>query len=518
MPYSSTKLYQKTFYDKVKTRSYDRLLKEGLTAGTADPKESMLEKPYKSKTYSDMQQEYNPVLPPTVDPGVGTGGLKCTWVGTGCEQLIGCWAGSDLVITGPEAATAGYQIPTVTAGEIVKWTVSGSENRGLEIIMSGIPLRNTFTVRFKDGLGVIHEVPIDIVCPHGVGWSSNIIYAPGSWIDPISPRAFLGPTGLLYFVGINPNDGNIVYGFFDGSGWTTESVGTGEDYLDICLNSSDEPIIFSTRNVIYPDRKIIAIVKSGGTWTESDILTGIPNASVKYVFRDSSDYLHIFYSSSVIDQKFIYHATNSSGIWLTELLVTYTQDITWTAFDQGFSACIASDDTLHLIFTQSYTKESPTIYSSIVYHISGTYGSWSGVTTIVSRNTFIYSTASTCSVDNSDNIHLIFIDAIAVRYHLFTGSWSAGETITGSDATNALLGIVKGSDGIYYIDALNYSSILLEYKKIVSWTNTELDAIYGGYFGKVLYDYTNNIIHVVCSQSASLSEFTGGVYHYYRYL
>ena len=110
MAYSKTKPYNRTSYKGATDPSYDRYLKEAVAAGKAENvKESELEKPYNVKqTYSAMQQDYQPITPPVIDPGPGTGGLKCIWTSTGCEQLVGCWAGSDIILDGPEAATAGY--------------------------------------------------------------------------------------------------------------------------------------------------------------------------------------------------------------------------------------------------------------------------------------------------------------------------------------------------------------------------------------------------------------------------
>ena len=124
MGYSSNKPYQRTTYRTPTDPSYDRYLKSGTMVGN---KESVLEKPYKTSTYAQMQQDFNIPTPPSFDwgdlpviPGMdlppppgdvspigGTGGLTCYWTSTGCEQLVGCWAGSDLVLDGPEAATAG---------------------------------------------------------------------------------------------------------------------------------------------------------------------------------------------------------------------------------------------------------------------------------------------------------------------------------------------------------------------------------------------------------------------------
>src|SRR3990172_8567254 len=137
MAYSKTKPYQRTNYRGATDPHYDRYLKEAEIAGKAENvKESELEKPYNSKTYNEMQQEYNLVLPPPFEwgelpgpipgitlpdppPGItpigGTGALQCWWTSTGCEQLVGCWAGSDLELDGPEAATAGYQPANVIA-------------------------------------------------------------------------------------------------------------------------------------------------------------------------------------------------------------------------------------------------------------------------------------------------------------------------------------------------------------------------------------------------------------------
>jgi hypothetical protein len=521
MAYSKAKPYQRTSYKGAVDPSYDRFLKEAATLGKAENiKESELEKPYNVKqTYSAMQQDYDPLTPPTIDPGVGTGGLKCIWTSTGCEQLVGCWAGSDIVLTGPEAATAGYLPIVPVTGEIVKQTIGGSESRGIDIIMSPIPLRNTFTVRFKDGLGTIHEVPIDITCPHGVGWLTKIIFAAGNWILANSVRLYLDQSnGYLHSACIDSNTGEVKYSYFDGVGWTSETAFTAEDYVDICLDGSSNPFIVSTRSTGFPNRKIISVVKSGVTWTETDLLTGIVGAVIGAVFKDSSNYIHIIYENGTATQKIISHATNASGSWLSEDLVTFNKDAGWDGFSQGYSACIAPNDTIHLVYTQYYSITSPSSYSNIVRHKSGTYGSWSGATTLETRTSFLIEVTSACSSDNANNIYVIFDSSTSVRYYAYTGSWSGGEDITGSTVPAALLGVLKGASSVYYIDVDTTGNTLFEFNKTGSWAVTEFDATYGAGYGKIAYDYANNIIHVVCAQSTALNEFTGGVFHYYRYV
>lgn len=181
MGYSTNKPYQRSTYRAPTDGSYDRYLKSGTLVGN---KESVLEKPYKTSTYAQMQQDFNIPLPPPFDwgdlpviPGMdlppppgdvipigGTGALTCYWTSTGCEQLVGCWAGSDLVLDGPEAATAGYLPPQVSEGEIVQTTISGSENRGIDFVLNPAVPRNIFTVSFKDANGVIASQTIDITC------------------------------------------------------------------------------------------------------------------------------------------------------------------------------------------------------------------------------------------------------------------------------------------------------------------------------------------------------------------
>src|SRR5574343_535615 len=181
MGYSTNKPYQRSTYRAPTDGSNNRYLKSGTIVGN---KESVLEKPYKVSTYAQMQQDFNIPTPPSFDwgdlpviPGMdlppppgdviqigGTGGLTCYWTRTGCEQVVGCCEGSDLVLDGPEAATAGYIPQSVSEGEIVQTTISGSETCGIDFVLSPLVPRNTFTVSFKDANGVIASQTIDITC------------------------------------------------------------------------------------------------------------------------------------------------------------------------------------------------------------------------------------------------------------------------------------------------------------------------------------------------------------------
>jgi hypothetical protein len=513
--YSKTKLYQKTVYDKVKLRSYDRLLKEANLQGSGDPKESNLEKPYKSKTYSQMQQEYNPPLPPVIDPGTGTGGLRCIWTSTGCEQLVGCWAGSDIVITGPEANTAGYIEPTIAEGEIISWNVSGSENRGIEILMSAIPRRNTFTVRFKDGTGVIHEEAINIDC-NVITYNDEVIKQLPTFVWGDIKTAIYGTTLAYSYTtyDLDSNEARIVYSTWDGSAWSAEEIAFSETFsgasptvLDFIYDSSGNPCVV---HEVYGSfvTKVYLTKKASGTWTTTEISANNFYAEDYTVslMVDSSGYLHcvgpVVSSGSI---KFV-HITNSSGSWVTE-------DCTgsyYSIYNSG--AAIDSDNVIHLI-VQHRTTSGSTADITHFYGTSGIFSSESVETDIDSTSSGGYGRIRT-RVDSSKRVCfglVVWTDKGKIYQKPNGGSWSSSTvtinlashdiSVTDSNRLRAVFSLPTPDGGFmeYLIDGT--PTLLYTYNASGG----------DGYVMSTEYDSSNSIFHYMANISGYLC-------HFWRYL
>jgi hypothetical protein len=521
MVYSKVKPYNKTSYKGAADPSYDRFLKEAVNLGKAENvKESELEKPYNVKqTYGAMQQNYNPVTPPVIDPGPGTGGLNCLWTSTGCEQLVGCWAGSDIVLDGPEAATAGYMPVEVLTGAIVKHTVGGSEGRGIELIMSPIPQRNTFNVKFKDGLGIIHTQLIDIVCPHGVAWDRVSIYNPGSWVA-LTDTFMDNSNGYLHNLSVSFATFSLFYNFFDGNSWTAETIAgfwfsCPLVYIDVLGNPS----------LLYlSGTDIVGLTKSSGTWNSFTALSSLgANLVLKAVHRDSSGYTHLIYVYENLGVEYrVYYATDSSGSWQTELLVTLTVTGSWEEVYQGITSAIDSSDNVHVIYYQQQvdTTPNPDVYETKFYHIYGTYGSWSAPVQIGNTITVFDTYKLVCSVDASNRVHFAISSGTEFAYYLYNGSWNTKEVITSSVTNLVLNGVVSNLTDIFCTAYLNLapSEELLEYTKATTWTTQTLADTYIGASGKLFYYPTGNVLYLVCLQSSTVDGTTGALFHYYRYL
>jgi hypothetical protein len=356
MVYSKVKPYNRTNYKGATDPSYDRFLKEAVNAGKAENvKESELEKPYNVKqTYGAMQQNYNPITPPVIDPGPGTGKLKCLWTSTGCEQLVGCWAGSDIVLDGPEAATAGYMPVEIITGEIVKQTINRSEGRALELIMSPLPRRNTFRVKFKDGLGVTFEQLIDIGCDT-VNWFRQIAYA-GPIYDKIVIAAIKNADVATTYADYDGsyydrfNIANFITGVWSHEEiYTVGSVWETVSQLGVAIASSGD-IYSGYRNKDflspYTNTGVYTSVKSGGSWTT----TKVSNTELLYgdyvrsgIALDSLGYTHIIGVKPNAPYHRIIHITDASGSWQEEEITGDLDAVLKADF------CILSDDTLQIV-------------------------------------------------------------------------------------------------------------------------------------------------------------------------
>lgn len=154
-------------YLNLKDRVLDAYRRAGRFFGASEELESMLEKPYRQQDYRAMHLD-----PDTPSSGAGTeqpvvtpGALKCFYNPTNCELGAYCYAGSDIKIAGgPQIATAGYLDPIVTAGDIISKTISGTENRRIDLVVDHFESSAIVQVRFRDGWGNIHTSDIDMSC------------------------------------------------------------------------------------------------------------------------------------------------------------------------------------------------------------------------------------------------------------------------------------------------------------------------------------------------------------------
>lgn len=426
MGYSTNKPYQRTTYRAPTDGSYDRYLKSGTLVGN---KESMLEKPYKVSTYAQMQQDFNIPIPPSFDwgdlpviPGMdlppppgdvipigGTGGLTCYWTSTGCEQLVGCWAGSDLVLDGPEAATAGYLPPSVSEGEIVQTTISGSENRGIDFVLNPLVPRNTFTVSFKDANGVIASQTIDITC-------STL---PTYYTDTL-PSCFGGnravmvsdSSGYIHFFtdGYIDPDRKIAHIVWNGLEYSCSLLDDAALLPEACIDNSDNIYVSYFDFSSYTESMIRVASYNGSSWnytTVKDFGTEVYGGyGGPIISLDSSGYLHII--ESIYGDR-IYHYTNSSGSWQEEAITgVLTGDLNFDYYIDG--------TTIHLAY---WYRASGISYLEYIY---GSWGSWSAPSTIKSG---VGSYDQISFVKTTDgNKHIITTYGVCCYEYIYTDEWN----------------------------------------------------------------------------------------------
>jgi len=518
MGYSSNKPYQRTSYRGPTDPSFDRYLKEGTLISN---KESVLEKPYNNKTYATMQQDFNPPPippwdwdpfkpPPIIPPGPpppgifppgGTGDLTCYYISQGCEQLVGCWAGSDLVLDGPEAATAGYLPPVVSQGEIVSQTISGSENRGIEFVLNPLVPRNTFTVSFKDANGVIASETVDITCAEPPSWTSD--YPTCFESTGNKPTAVALSNGYLHIFSDGTTSGNrrLTHIIWDGSSYSCTGLADLAYECAACVDSSDNIYIAYTDNDGGAQQIIKVGIYNGSTWsyeTVKDFGSDYGAISSISIELDSNGYLHIIagimpVNSTPFDYN-IYHYTNSSGSWQEEIIVSAIH----------YSAVLdfyIDGTTIHLAY---WHRESGT--TSYLEYLFGSWGSWSASTTIKSGSSFYDNIDFFKTADGYK--HIITAYGSYCREYLYTSSWSE-VTIYSLSVVNRYPHAAAVANTIYGFILL---SLLGDYyvtgvKKNGSWGTLTQSGIeeYGGLGsgGAVIYNQTAGVIHFVFNDQYS---------------
>lgn len=357
-------------------KSRTRFLKD---TGARLAKESSLEKPYQGRDYQEMHQYPDVPLPPVVDdPPPGTGGLTCWYSEEGCEQLVGCWTGSDISLEGPLAHEAGYIEPNVIKGELIKWETSGLDDRGIEITMNPAVSENVFEVRFKDGNGEIHSFSLAITCNPYVDWT-EVTAVPTQGIY----GAHIDNNQDLHFTGQNvTTNTSIDHNKWNGASWTTTTILTNAKALGIGGSGNTIYIFYQTasewRLATYNGSWSTELVK-----TSTDVIDSTDYASI---FEDSSGYIHIFCSDKTNHE--LEHLTNSSGSWASE--VVYTGNF----IGRGRASIDLNSDVIHACF---FVRDTSLNYK--VLHFEGGWGSWT--TTTLTTAVAAYTHADLVVVDNT---------------------------------------------------------------------------------------------------------------------
>src|SRR5574343_652180 len=506
MGYSTNKPYQRSTYRAPTDGSYDRYLKSGTMVGN---KESVLEKPYKVSTYAQMQQDFNIPIPPSFDwgdlpviPGMdlppppgdivpigGTGALTCYWTSTGCEQLVGCWAGSDLVLDGPEAATAGYMTPQVIAGEIVQTTISGAENRGIDFVLNPLVSRNTFTVSFKDANGVIASQTIDIECQLAVSLLYSIIDSFAAQIS-ISKNS----SGVISAV-VRLGSALLKYTTFDGSTWSTLSTIDDSFYSNSYFQydiSKDVPRIIAVNLDDYSNIRLYEF--SGGVWNSYSYTAGSGAFFYTNLTVDSLDNPHVVVTHYLSGTYSFKHLYISAGNLVLEDIVTIGTGI--GSLSLLYSTFTNTSNTIYFGYIVVNSSDS----DQNVYIVSGTTGSWNSPEVVLALGTTGgYAYGGLTNVSNSP--HIAITHDNNTYYLVKSGTWSS--TNIGTALRNPR--IVQA--GIYiFITGYEYISFSYYYRALYldsSWqvyysspTNTE--SIGGVNFsGELVFSDTDNALYRV---------------------
>ena len=522
MVYSKTKPYNKTGFKGAADPSYDRYLKEAVNAGKAENvKESELEKPYNVKqTYGTMQQDYNPILPPVIEwpdlPGVipgitvpvdddegiipvGTGGLNCIWTSTGCEQLVGCWAGSDIVLEGPEAATAGYMPVIASVGEIVKQTISGAGGRGIELVLNPSMPSNSFTVYFHDGNGKVYAKHMDITCDIGLSWQIEEITGVGTYNNAIT--ACVDSLGHAHI--FSDNGTKLAHITWNGLSYSVEELSYRGAIAAVFVDGSDYlHVAYDVLDLAEDKDTIVYATNASGSWVETTVhnLGTVGSGTSVVLLKDSSNYLHIVYRRS--DNR-IYHVTNSSGSWVAETVITPAGSLAG-----GISAVIKASDTIELVYVERISN------TNYLKYTSGTFGSWAASTTIASGTAFYDNLV--LRLDSSEYKHIITSLGSVLTEYVYISSWQA-TSIAGSTPSYRYPKALIQANIIYSIVLEAYAGNY-RLRDAIKNTTWELpNVIDTGYSGlgdthAIVYNSKLNSLHIF------FKNLLGHISHGWRYL
>jgi hypothetical protein len=312
----------------------------------------------------------------------------------------------------------------------------------------------------------------------------------------------------------------LYYNYFNGASWTAETIpgfwfSCPLVYIDVLDNPS---ILYVSSD------DIIGLTKSGGTWNSFNALLGLGFTPIlKAVYKDSSGYSHLIYTYENLGVEYrIYHATDSSGSWLTELLNTLTITGVWDAVYQDVTSSIDSSDNIHIIYYQQQvdTDPNPDVYETKFYHSYGTYGSWSAPAQVGTTITVFDSYKLVCSIDETDKVHFAISSGTEFAYYRYSGSWGSKEIITSTVTNLVLNGVVSNVASVFCSAFLNLapSEEILEYTKTTGWDTQTLADTYIGASGQLFYYPTGKVLYLVCLQSSVVDGTTGALFHYYRYL
>jgi hypothetical protein len=489
--YSSNKPYQRSTYRTGTDPNYDRLLKEGKAI---TEKESVLEKPYKAKNYNSMQQDYNPIPLPPLDPGYGTGGFKCVYVEDGCDQLVGCWAGSDIKLDGDDAETAGYVLPiNVTEGEIVKTVIGGGEDRGITLYLNPLVARNTFEVTFKAGNGELFTEKIDIACSTLPTY--YVDYLPASYAGNRAV-AVSDSSGYLHIFAdgyVDPTRA-ITYIVWTNLGYTDSLLSDAALLTSACIDSSDNIYVAYFLYSSGAEQVIKVATYNGSIWsyeTIKDFGASVITTEAPNIQLDSSGYLHIIVQVQPVSgspyDKYIYHYTNSSGSWQEEILTAALHGTVRLNY-------YIDGTTIHLAF---WHRE---VNVSYLEYMSGSWGSWSATTTVKSGVSY-YDNLSIVKTSDG-NKHIITAYNIYCYEYIYTSSWSE-QLIYSSTIENRSPHAIAVGNLVYacLLVASGFDYYPVVFEKDTSWNtrSTELGGDQTSMAPFILYDDVSSLLHIIQS-------------------
>ena len=284
----------------------------------------------------------------------------------------------------------------------VKYATNASGTWTIDIIDSSIgPTYTSIATDFSDHvhIGYIHRDAATL--DKTVRYATN---AGGSWVS--TPVAFID---TVHFIAIAtdstdhahisyPMAGSIMYVTNASGSWNIETVGVGDDYSEIVLDSADN-VHISYFDLIPYGGELYYATNDSGTWASIRIDGAPASGRFSSIAVDSNDAVHISYQRSTTPNNQLKYATNASGAWATSIVESTADVGAYT------SIAVDSNDAVHISYQDTTLGD--------IKYASNADGTWF-ISTIDSESHVGQYTS--IAIDANDGIHLSYLGQGELRY------------------------------------------------------------------------------------------------------
>jgi hypothetical protein len=180
--------------------------------------------------------------------------------------------------------------------------------------------------------------------------------------------------------------------------WNIETVGVGDDYSEIVLDSADN-VHISYFDLIPYGGELYYATNDSGTWASTRIDGAPASGRFSSIAVDSNDAVHISYQRSTTPNNQLKYATNASGAWATSIVESTADVGAYT------SIAVDSNDAVHISYQDTTLGD--------IKYASNADGTWF-ISTIDSESHVGQYTS--IAIDANDGIHLSYLGQGELRY------------------------------------------------------------------------------------------------------